>query len=891
MPWDDLPDATNHLVRIFVVSAALNQEWYPRWLSDLYLGYGYPLLNFYAPGLYYLGAGLHKLGLSIFQSLQVAGLIGITAGAGGALALAWALFGRRDAALLAAGAYLLAPYPFFTNLYVRGDVPEALALGVLPWLLRAAWGAWWGDRRWCAALAGLTAVLVLTHNVTALFGLTLLAAWLLTLALLSPQSSVLRVRFTTGTGGGPAPGRGTSPRATAAGWNGVPSSRLSPLWGSLARVLVAAAVGLGLSAFFWLPSLAEMGQVRMSLVQADIFDFHRWLFSPLVVEGGTASTAYPHTRLGPADLGLRFSYDALNLHVPEKISLPQILLWLLGTVAAIWGTAWTSWDEGRTTKDERRKAALRPSSSVLRPRRQHANLAVSPSRLTLAWSALAGACLFLNTTWSAWLWEHLPLLAGVQFPWRLYGPLALCVSLATAGGLACLPADSRLARIGQGVALGLVALMAINAAIALRPFRTAPPPAHDVNVETMLAEEYDKFAAGTTSGGEFLPKTVDWPKYRTGVWPGIRLYEQAYDEAGWQAGLVRVVEGQAAVTDVVRTPGTLEAVVDAATPTRVAFHQLLFAGWQASVDTRPAPIKPATYSWTAPDPPHEHLDATLGFMVVDVPAGQHRVAVRFAPTPPRLAGTAISVAALAMALAWVIWRAGRAWAARRASREVARERGLRNAPPKPGIAAAGGLLLAVAVTGCAVASVQLRLRSTTLGPAGTHRIVLDVANSVRAGAASATPTGPGRGLAPPFLDLRYLGIGGEQRRWLYMHPPSSATVTLRVPPHAYFQAGLGLDPQTWDTPVGDGVRFVVEARAGASPMTLLDRRVNPRARGEDRQWLDEWISLEAFAGQTIELTLRTDAVEEPSYDWAGWANPQVVIWDGIRPNPGIPHKY
>ena len=48
--WRDVADAPNHLVRIYVIDAALGRgEWYPRWLSDLYLGYGYPLLNYYAP--------------------------------------------------------------------------------------------------------------------------------------------------------------------------------------------------------------------------------------------------------------------------------------------------------------------------------------------------------------------------------------------------------------------------------------------------------------------------------------------------------------------------------------------------------------------------------------------------------------------------------------------------------------------------------------------------------------------------------------------------------------------------------------------------------------------------------------------------------------------------
>ena len=41
----------------------------------------------------------------------------------------------------AAVVYALAPYPFLSNLYARGAIPEALALGMLPWLLAAVWRA------------------------------------------------------------------------------------------------------------------------------------------------------------------------------------------------------------------------------------------------------------------------------------------------------------------------------------------------------------------------------------------------------------------------------------------------------------------------------------------------------------------------------------------------------------------------------------------------------------------------------------------------------------------------------------------------------------------------------------------------------------------------------
>ena len=36
-------------------------------------------------------------------------------------------------------------------------------------------------------------------------------------------------------------------------------------------------------------------------------------------------------------------------------------------------------------------------------------------RLALVWAAFAAGIWFLNTTWSTWLWEHLPLLSGVMY--------------------------------------------------------------------------------------------------------------------------------------------------------------------------------------------------------------------------------------------------------------------------------------------------------------------------------------------------------------------------------------------------------------------------------------------------------------------------------------------
>jgi hypothetical protein len=300
----------------------------------------------------------------------------------------------------------------------------------------------------------------------------------------------------------------------------------------------------------------------------------------------------------------------------------------------------------------------------------------------------------------------------------------------------------------------------------------------------------------------------------------------------------------------------------------------------------------------APDPPHELVRGTLGFMVVNVPAGAHRVEVSFGSTPARTLGRVISAASLAFALAWCTWRLLRG--------QVAPGRAA--APSRAPAPALAGLAL-VGLVACGTTWVMRPEGLPGRAPPDTHRVALDVAGALRNGAdasalvastpstsspvavISSAPAGAGRGLAPPFLDLRYLRLGREERRWLYMHPPSSVAVSLRVPPHAYFQSGLGLDPQTWDTPVGDGVRFIVEADGPSGPVRLLDRHLNPRARTEERRWLDVWVSLEPFAGQSIRLTLRTDQADDPSFDWAGWANPQIVLWPGLRPNPGEAHKF
>lgn len=839
--WIDIADGPHHLVRIFVIDAALaDGQWYPRWLAHLYLGYGYPLLNFYAPATYYVAVALHRLGMTVYGSLQWTGVLAVALGATGACAFVRAMFpDRREAALLASATFLLAPYPFLTNLYIRAAVPEALALGLLPWLLLATWGAWRYGGAWLPALMLLMAALLLTHNISSLFGVGLLAAALPALPWL----------------GGALPSYGRLPQ--------------TDLRRAGARTVAALAAGLGLSAFFWLPALAEGRYVQLDLAQGALYDFRTWLFHPLVVARGLAQPDYPHTRLGPADLGFVFSYSALSKALPEKISLGQALLWLFALVAPLW-VGLTARLASRAGHRAKAGISEPETSSLYRPGAQ----LVSPEgaiRQAFFWGVLAAVCLFFATTWSMPFWERVPLLPLVQFPWRFYGPLALCLALSAAAGLASMPRHGPTAWAARSVAVTCVFVLGYGA-LADVPYTIGKEPAHDIDARDLVGQETNRYGAGTTSGGEFLPKSVLWADYETGARRGIRIYEEAAPQAGWQAGFVRILEGNASATGLYRRPNRIMAEVEAETPARLAFHQLLFPGWRAYVDGRATPVFV---------PYHEQLQASLGFMAVDVPPGTHRVEVVFGPTPARLAGSALSSASLALAAVWCAWH----WFRRRRGGWSLGSGHVLRPVASLAVAAAGA-------AGCALAGAELSARPQMRYPASAAGITLDIASAVaRSTAETRAPGGAGWGALPPFLEVRHIQLAGEARRWLYMHPPSAVSVRVHVPPHAYFQAGLALDPQTWSTPVGDGVRFILESDGPSGRQTLLDRQVNPRARGEDRGWVDEWISLEALAGQDVRLILRTDAAQDPAYDWAGWSNPQIVTWHAPRPHPGTRHQW
>jgi hypothetical protein len=152
---------------------------------------------------------------------------------------------------------------------------------------------------------------------------------------------------------------------------------------------------------------------------------------------------------------------------------------------------------------------------------------------------------------------------------------------------------------------------------------------------------------------EFLPRTAGLTTWFEGEARGFWLYERMFPEASWLGGRVRAWQDEVAVQDVHgRALWTSATVTAGSAGGTVAFHQLAFPGWRAWVDGRLVPLRPA--------PPIPEQAIQPGFILVDVPPGQHAVAIRFGPDGPRLIGAALSLATLLAGAGWLLWQSSRA---------------------------------------------------------------------------------------------------------------------------------------------------------------------------------------------------------------------------------------
>lgn len=493
----DTPDGLLHLHRLVALDHAIRHgDLWPRYVPGLLYGYGAPLFNYYAPLSLYPLEGLHLLGLSFLDAFLVGMILYVFLGAWGAYLLGKA-WGGPVAGVATAVAYTYAPYVLY-DWPRRGAMAEFVALIVLPWVLYAFWRvATYGRRRDLVLAVVCFSAFIPIHNITALYGMGLLVTTSIFLWWVSPD-----------------------PRR------------------ALVRLALVLALSLGLTAFFWLPALAETRYVYLGHASGGV--------------GGVDFRDNFQT-LGET-LALPLTADLTQLHPPVRRTLgwPQIVLGVLGLALIIWPRVKLGEEE--------------------RSRRR--------GWLVLVSIFLVGS-VFLTTKASTFVWETLPLLHFTLFPWRLLGPASLFLAVLAGMGLASVFGRIHRPTV-QATWVGLCLVVMITCAMPWLYGVYLPDPQAGTIVDTQNFERRTGWVAAT-SFQEYIPWwTTELPDANR----LLGLYAQDEVIPRLQPNPNLSIEKMAW--------GTMDAtlIFIADSDTTLVFDWLYFPGWWALLDGETVGVAP-----------------------------------------------------------------------------------------------------------------------------------------------------------------------------------------------------------------------------------------------------------------------------------------------------------
>ncbi len=239
--WVATWDGYMHIQRVQAVSYAVKHgDFYPRWTTAAAAGKGSPFLNFYSPGFYLAAGYLHAMGIQLVPAVKIVCMLMLFAGWLGMFL--WAK-GHFDipGALIAATVFMFAPYHFH-DLYQRGSLPELAAVNLMPFLFYGIDLMCAQNRRYMPGIivtALATALITLTHNL---------------MGFMIAPFAALYIGWLAFSSGAPA--------------------RVFP------RAATGVALGMGLSAFYWLPVLTEIGYLaRFKEATLDGYPYYKLFMS------------------------------------------------------------------------------------------------------------------------------------------------------------------------------------------------------------------------------------------------------------------------------------------------------------------------------------------------------------------------------------------------------------------------------------------------------------------------------------------------------------------------------------------------------------------------------------------------------------------------------------
>jgi hypothetical protein len=242
---------------------------------------------------------------------------------------------------------------------------------------------------------------------------------------------------------------------------------------------------------------------------------------------------------------------------------------------------------------------------VILLRKNDRNTKLKKIFITLFWSLPIIVSIFIMLDWPVvhWLWQLIPYLRIVDFPWRFLGVTTVLVSLLYVFKFTSLKPGYQII-----IVLGLVLINVSH----LHPLKRLN---YDDNY-------FDNYQETGTAYNEFLP-----------VSRKIEEQDQPL------TGLV-TINFQAAITPLTAQVQRLQYQVDAPAPTKIIFPRLYFPGWHLSMGKTQIPITPATVTRIGVG---ENTQITDGLIMAEIPAGKYFLSLIYTDTPWQRIGLVASL--------------------------------------------------------------------------------------------------------------------------------------------------------------------------------------------------------------------------------------------------------
>jgi len=532
-----------HAARIIEIVRGLSDGYFPvRWSENFGYGFGMPLFEFYAPLPYYTGAFFYFLGFNAVTSIKFLYIICSVLTFLGMYKLASRLFGQAGG-VLSAVALTMAPYRA-VNLYVRGAVSEAWGIMALPWILLGMVQIIRKEKSgWLSLLFGLI-VLLLSHNITSLLFIPFSILFGLGYWLIYLLKHSYKQSFI---------------------------QKIKPI----ITLGLLYSLGVGLSAFYIFPAFLEKDFTKVNQIFGGYFAYsNHFLY---VRQFFTPNWGYGGSVWGPDD-GISFF-----LGYGQIIGLFFVLFWFC-------------------------KELLRRMKMLILRRNGIQLVTYRPQPfylplLCLSLMILSSAMTLLK---SKPIWDVLPFMVTVQFPWRWLSVIIIFLALLV--GMGSTYIHQRFLRYIYVVVLSLVII-----STSFSYFR--PESYLKSNDDYYYTDETRIRTQLSAILPDYIPKQMSEEYFFV---PTGQVFWKNPEDTEFKV-----------MTDKVQEK-VVEVLVSQ--PTQLEFGIADYPGWTVLIDGQPT----------------TKIVSKIGNIAVKVPVGKHVVSVVFKETPIRQMSDGISIACLAL---------------------------------------------------------------------------------------------------------------------------------------------------------------------------------------------------------------------------------------------------